>query len=178
MSHAEAEPTVATLHKHDDAPQRAEDYVPVGVHLVGSVPLGSPGEVFRTVAGAVGDRLHRMPDGETGPRSDWILWQYPVFSSRPQFEVGPPSEDSYRTLPTLRLRDGDAGAGLVFDSLGYVDAATAASSASSAMPATVASGKRPQRVAAEPMMWAEVTPSPGSCRASAGPISTLARWHA
>ena len=125
MSHPDADAPVATLPKHDDAPQRAEDYVPVGVHLVGSVPLGSPGEVFRTVAGAVGDRLHRMPDGETGPRSDWILWQYPVFSSRPQFEVGPPSEDSYRTLPTLRLRDGDAGTGLVFDSLGYVDAATA-----------------------------------------------------
>ena len=125
MSHPEADAPVATLPKHDDALQGTEDYVPVGVHLVGSVPLGSPGEVFRTVAGAVGDRLHRMPDGETGPRSDWILWQYPVFSSRPQFEVGPPSEDSYRTLPTLRLRDGDAGAGLVFDSLGYVDAATA-----------------------------------------------------
>ena len=48
-----------------------------------------------------------MPDGETGPRSDWILWQYPVFSARPQFEVGPPGDGTYRTLPKLRLRAGD-----------------------------------------------------------------------
>jgi len=125
MSNPDAGAAVATLPKHDDVAIEAEEYLPVGVHLVGSVPLGSADEVFRTVAGVVGDRLRRMPDGETGPRSDWILWQYPVFSSRPQFEVGPPSEDSYRTLPTLRLRDGDTGPGLHFDSLGYLDAATA-----------------------------------------------------
>jgi SAM-dependent methyltransferase len=109
----------------DDAPDHVEEYVPVGIHLVGSVPLGSAEEVFRTVADSVGDRLRRMPDGETGPRSDWILWQYPVFSSRPQFAVGPPGADSYRTLPSLRLRDGDAGAALTFDNLGYADTATA-----------------------------------------------------
>ena len=54
----------------------------------------------------LGDRLKRIPDGETGPRSDWILWQYPVFSALPQFEVGPPGTDTYRTLPKLRLRPG------------------------------------------------------------------------
>ena len=68
----------------------SEGILAVGVHLAGSVPLGSAEEVFRRVAGALGDRLRRIPDGETGPRSDWILWQYPVFSARPQFEVGPP----------------------------------------------------------------------------------------
>lgn len=109
----------------NEVPDAAAEYAPVGIHLVGSVPLGSAEEVFRTVAATVGDRLRRMPDGETGPRSDWILWQYPVFSSRPQFEVGPPGEDSYRTLPTLRLRSGENGAGLNFDNLGYADAATA-----------------------------------------------------
>ena len=61
---------------------------PVGVHLVGSVPLGGAEEVFRRVAAVLGDRLRRIPDGETGPRSDWIGWQYPVFSSQPQFEPG------------------------------------------------------------------------------------------
>jgi SAM-dependent methyltransferase len=114
---------VATLVPDD--PTEADEYAPVGIHLVGSVPLGSADEVFRTVAAVVGDRLRRMPDGETGPRSDWILWQYPVFSSRPQFEVGPPSEDSYRTLPTLRLRDSGASGDLQFGSLGYLDTATA-----------------------------------------------------
>lgn len=125
MQQTDAGAPVATLPVDGAGSDPAGEYVPVGVHLVGSVPLGSAEEVFRTVATSVGDRLSRMPDGETGPRSDWILWQYPVFSSRPQFEVGPPSEDSYRTLPTLRLRDGDAGAGVTFGSLGYLDSATA-----------------------------------------------------
>lgn len=99
--------------------------LPVGVHLVGSVPLGSAEEVFRRSAQALGDRLRRIPDGETGPRSDWIVWQYPVFSSRPQFEVGPPESASYRALPQLRLRPGEPTADMSFDELGYAGAAIA-----------------------------------------------------
>src|SRR3979409_2417512 len=79
---------------------------PRGVHLVGSVPLASAGEVFRSVAGALSDHGGRTPAGETGPRCDWIVWQYPVLSSRPQFEVVPPAPDHYRALPRLRVRDG------------------------------------------------------------------------
>src|SRR5687768_14415585 len=82
-------------------------HMPVGAHLVGSVPLGSVEEVFRRTASVLGDRLRRLPDGEPGPRADWILWQYPVFSALPQFEVGPPGADTYRSLPKLRLRDGE-----------------------------------------------------------------------
>jgi SAM-dependent methyltransferase len=102
-----------------------EESAPVGVHLVGSVPLGSAEEVFRGVAGAIGDRLRRLPDGETGARSDWIVWQYPLFSSRPQFEMGPPGESSYRALPQLRLRSGVDTSGLAFEELGYAAAAIA-----------------------------------------------------
>jgi hypothetical protein len=40
-------------------------FVPLGVHLVGSVPLASAEDVFRTLGGALGDRLRRLPDGET-----------------------------------------------------------------------------------------------------------------
>jgi SAM-dependent methyltransferase len=97
--------------------------VAVGVHLAGSVPLGSAEEVFRRAAQTLGDRLHRIPDGETGPRSDWILWQYPVFSARPQFEVGPPGDVTYRTLPKLRLRSGESASAVTFDSLGYAETA-------------------------------------------------------
>jgi len=96
---------------------------PVGAHLVGSVPLGRVEEVFRRTAEALGDRLRRLPDGEPGPRSDWILWQYPVFSALPQFEVGPPGTDGYRTLPKLRLRDGERGEDIVLGNLGFADAA-------------------------------------------------------
>ena len=100
-----------------------EESAPAGVHLVGSVPLGSAEEVFRTVAEALGDRVRRIPDGETGARSDWIVWQYPLFSSRPQFEIGPPGVSSYRALPQLRLRTGEDASGMAFEELGYASAA-------------------------------------------------------
>ena len=96
-----------------------------GVHLVGSVPLASPEEVFRTAAASLGDRLRRIPDGETGPRSDWIVWQYPVLSALPQFEVGPPGPDHYRALPRLRLRAGERAGAVRLESLGYAQAAVA-----------------------------------------------------
>src|SRR5579884_1063273 len=99
----------------DDRPEIATG----GVHLVGSVPLTNPEEVFRTVATSLGDRLRRIPDGETGPRSDWIVWQYPVLSALPQFEVGPPGPDHYRALPKLRVRDGERVEAIRFGSLGY-----------------------------------------------------------
>ena len=100
-----------------------EDSAPVGVHLVGSVPLGSAEDVFRRVAEALGDRVRRMPDGETGARSDWIVWQYPLFSSQAEFEIGPPGASSYRALPQLRLRTGEDAGGMEFEELGYASAA-------------------------------------------------------
>src|SRR5215472_5076353 len=99
--------------------------LPEGVHLVGSVPLASPDEVFRTAAAGLRDRLRRVPDGETGPRSDWIVWQYPVLSAQPQFEVGPPGPGAYRALPRLRLRAGERAESVRFESLGYAQAAVA-----------------------------------------------------
>jgi ubiquinone/menaquinone biosynthesis C-methylase UbiE len=100
-------------------------YVPLGLHLVGSVPLRSAGEVFRMLSERLGDRVRRLPDGETGPRADWIVWQYPVLSSRPQFEVAPPAPGSYRALPRLRLRSDREADELRFGSLGYAEAASA-----------------------------------------------------
>ena len=46
-----------------------------GVHLIGSVPLADAATVFRTVAGALGPWLSRIPDGETGERRRWIYFQ-------------------------------------------------------------------------------------------------------
>jgi SAM-dependent methyltransferase len=94
-----------------------------GVLLVGSVPLRSADEVFQLMAGELGDRVTQLPDGETGPRSDWIVWQYPVLSSRPEFEVCPPGDQPHRALPRLRVRDGESVETLRFDDLGYADAA-------------------------------------------------------
>jgi SAM-dependent methyltransferase len=94
-----------------------------GVLLVGSVPLRSAEEVFQVMATELGDRLMQLPDGETGPRSDWIVWQYPVLSSRREFEVCPPGDQPHRALPRLRIRDGESLATLRFDDLGYAEAA-------------------------------------------------------
>src|SRR2546429_7802489 len=77
-----------------------------GAHLVGSVPLASAEAVFQAVAAEIGDRLRRMPDGETGPRADWIVWQLPVFTSPPPLEVVPPAPDSWRPLPRVRRQGG------------------------------------------------------------------------
>src|SRR2546428_2535669 len=77
-----------------------------GVHLVGSVPLANAEDVFRTVAAQIGDRVRRIPDGETGPRCDWIVWQLPVFTSHTDLEVAPPGPDNWRPLPRVRLADG------------------------------------------------------------------------
>lgn len=89
------------------------------------MPLTDAEQVFRSVSETLGSRVRRIPDGETGPRSDWIVWQYPVLSSRPEFEVCPPSSDHYRALPRLRLRDGVSADDVVFEQLGYAQAAIA-----------------------------------------------------
>ncbi len=96
-----------------------------GAHLVGSVPLASAEVVFRTVAAAIGDRLRRLPDGETGPRSDWIVWQLPVFTSQPRLEIVPPGPNSWRPLPRVRLSEGARQVRVVFEALGYAEAAIA-----------------------------------------------------
>jgi SAM-dependent methyltransferase len=96
-----------------------------GVHLVGSVPLASPEAVFRTLAAGIGDRLRRIPDGETGPRSDWIVWQLPIFTTQQQLEVVPPGPSSWRPLPRVRLADGARPDSVTFGALGYADAAIA-----------------------------------------------------
>src|SRR6266700_3661689 len=115
----------------DDQPRRALTMrasarpVAQGAHLVGSVPLASAEVVFQTVGAEIGDRLRRIPDGETGPRSDWIVWQLPVFTSQPRLEVVPPAPDGWRPLPRVRLEDGARAEDVRFEALGYADAAIA-----------------------------------------------------
>lgn len=98
------------------------------VHLVGSVPLRDAREVFRTVAGALGPHLKRIPDGETGERSDWITWLEPAFAKNPALEK---SDEVFRVHATgtarirYRLRPGKNAAQVHFDNLFYADIAKA-----------------------------------------------------
>lgn len=57
---------------------------PVGVHLVGSIPLPNAADVFLRTARALPNRLLRIPDGETGHRQQFTFWQRDVFKSMPQ----------------------------------------------------------------------------------------------
>jgi hypothetical protein len=57
------------------------------VHLVGSIPLHDASEVFEKCCAALGPRLPRIPDGETGERISWLDWLEGVFAGHPDFEV-------------------------------------------------------------------------------------------
>jgi len=55
------------------------------IHLVGSVPMANARDVFEKVSAALGPRIKRLPDGETGERGDWITWLEPAFAENPAF---------------------------------------------------------------------------------------------
>jgi hypothetical protein len=98
----------------------------VNIHLVGSVPMASAAEVFENVSAALGSRVKRLPDGETGERGDWITWLEPVFSANPAlqksgefFRVHPSGtgRERYGLKPGFKLQD------VRFDNLFYADIA-------------------------------------------------------
>ena len=56
--------------------------------LVGSVPLESAEDVFRTFGGPLGPYLGAIPDGEVGERRWWVIrLAYQVFNGHPDLEV-------------------------------------------------------------------------------------------
>jgi hypothetical protein len=93
------------------------------VLLIGSVPMENAEQVFTTVCSALGDRMRRLPDGETGDRINWIGWQYGVLEAHPFFEAVPPDPDAYPALPRVRLRPGTAPSDIRIGPLGYSEAA-------------------------------------------------------
>lgn len=96
------------------------------VHLVGSVPLHSASDVFAAVSAALGPRVKRLPDGETGERSDWITWLEPVFAEHPALQK---SGEFFRVHASgtgrerYTLKPGFAPQDVRFDNLFYADIA-------------------------------------------------------
>jgi hypothetical protein len=96
------------------------------VHLVGSVPMANAEDVFAMVSAALGTRVKRLPDGETGERSDWITWLEPVFADNPAFAR---SGEFFRVHASgtgrerYTLRDGVTPQDVRFDNLFYADIA-------------------------------------------------------
>ncbi|MGH2930699.1 MAG: hypothetical protein ACRDL8_21020, partial [Solirubrobacteraceae bacterium] len=94
---------------------------PIGVHLVGSIPLPDGEAVFRAVGDALGRHVRRVPDGETGKRVRWSSWTAPSYERTPGLELVDPPPGSYTPLKQSRLViDPDE---LVLERLGFADAA-------------------------------------------------------
>jgi hypothetical protein len=104
-----------------------------GALLVGSVPLGSAEEVLRACGEVLGPDVQALPDGETGDRSIWIVFQaFRVFHGHPQLETvqrPQPVDGVEQWAPTgldnlwdFRVRP---GAPLHFDDLKYASSARA-----------------------------------------------------
>jgi hypothetical protein len=114
---------MANAHPDQPTVSSGAHSLPKGVHLVGSVPLSTAEEVFRTASAILGKRLRRIPDGETGIRSGWIGWQFQLFASNPMFEVIAPTPNLYIPRPRLKLGSPRRSATITFEQLGYADAA-------------------------------------------------------
>jgi len=103
------------------------------LHLIGSIPLGSSEEVFRTLAKELGPHVGRMPDGETGERSRWVYFQGQMLRAHPAMEIDPTvppfpfvqwDGKVVREIPQVRFKPGVDPDTVVFDT-GYDSAAAA-----------------------------------------------------
>jgi hypothetical protein len=94
------------------------------VHLVGSVALDSPEEVFERAGELLGPYLKRVPDGEPGGRRLWISWQIPVLRANPGLTPAGPSGPAVELIP-LKLAEGVRPEDLHFGELGYAREARA-----------------------------------------------------
>jgi hypothetical protein len=106
---------------------------PIGVHLIGSVPMRDAETVFRSVARELGPWLARIPDGETGNRHRWIWWQREMLLNHdamqldpvtPPFELRQWDGVVIRTTDWIRFRPEIDPATVSFDT-GYAEAAIA-----------------------------------------------------
>ena len=88
------------------------------VLLVGSVPLGSAEEVFAACARALAGQVKRVPDGETGPRTNWIAWQRALLGANPALRQLPAAGP----FPVFVLNPEHRGP-VTFGPLGYAKAA-------------------------------------------------------
>jgi len=89
------------------------------VLLCGSIPLQDTSAVMHAESEALGDRLSRVPDGETGARTNWIGWQHAVFASQQEFEQIKAPQRDYQLQPPYRLKPGARPDDIDFGELGY-----------------------------------------------------------
>lgn len=92
------------------------------VLLVGSVPLSSAEEVFEAICSELGEFIKRIPDGETGPRSLWIVCQSETMKSAQGLEVGGERQlQGGIRNPRYKIKEGLKPEDVKFGRLGYAD---------------------------------------------------------
>jgi hypothetical protein len=96
----------------------------IPVHLVGSVALDSPEEVFATAGKLLGPYLKRVPDGEPGGRRMWVSWQIPLLRANPDLTTAGPAGSQFQLIP-LKLNEGVRPEDVHFGELGYAREARA-----------------------------------------------------
>ena len=92
------------------------------VHLVGSIPLDNAESVMTTCCSVLRDRISRVPDGETGVRSNWIHWQKDLLGAHPAIHVVGEGRNADRVMPKFAVK-GDHKGQITFEELGYAAAA-------------------------------------------------------
>jgi hypothetical protein len=87
------------------------------IHLTGSVPMRSTGEVMRTLGRAFGASLKRVPDGEVG--RPWGAFMRPAFAGNPALEFRDPINHPYHQIGEYGLKPGVAADKMEFGAIGY-----------------------------------------------------------
>ena len=78
-----------------------------GMHMVGSYPAGTTGEAMTELLELVGPHLSTLPDGETGPRRNWIAVVIESLRDHPDLQVRREGDFSgYDRLLNFRVRRG------------------------------------------------------------------------
>jgi len=92
------------------------------VLIVGSVPLSSSEEVFEAVSSELGSLVKRIPDGETGSRSLWIVCQSEPMKNSQGLEVGGERQlQGGIRNPRYKIKEGLKPGDVKFARLGYAD---------------------------------------------------------
>lgn len=91
-------------------------------HLVGSIPEDTPEAAMTAALERLGPHLRWLPDGETGPRRDWIVHLIDSFRAHPDLELKRDGQwTDYDDVPVFRVRDGHTLTATALD-LGYASA--------------------------------------------------------
>ncbi len=94
--------------------------MPRNILLIGSLPFENAAQAFDEIDARFAGRVKRLPDGETGPRRNWLQWQSENFS---HISVIEPAGISMNGAPLYRMRPGMPSQAVSFAPLGYAEAA-------------------------------------------------------